>query len=70
MPTIFIENPVRAAMIVAGGPSELAHQMGLSRQLLYQWEERGKIPDKHLDEVSEITGLSKGQLTTKKAPLG
>jgi DNA-binding transcriptional regulator YdaS (Cro superfamily) len=47
------------ALVAAGGVSELARQLGLTRQAVSFWD---KIPIKHLRAVSKITGIHSRQL--------
>lgn len=45
---------VQRAAAAAGGPTKLAHRLGLSDDALWQWR---RIPVRHIKAVAEITGL-------------
>lgn len=47
------------ALVAAGGISELARQLGLTRQAVSFWD---KIPLKHLKTVSKMTGIAQQKL--------
>lgn len=48
-----------AAIQAASGVSALAQKLGISAQTVSEWKQ---IPERHLDAVSELTGLPKATL--------
>lgn len=56
--TLDLANPVEAAIVVVGGPSAFAREIGVSRMTVAKWRKRGRFPDHRIQAVAEITGLS------------
>ena len=66
------KNPVGYDLVIAtvgsiiekkwGAKSWLAHQIGVSRQLMDAFRRRGGFPEKYVPKICEVTGLEPDQV--------
>jgi DNA-binding transcriptional regulator YdaS (Cro superfamily) len=53
----------------AGGQSELARQLDIRQQSVYEWVLRGRVPAERVLEVERITGVSRHEIRPDLYPL-
>jgi hypothetical protein len=57
--TLEAANSVEAAILKAGGVTELARLMEVSRESIRLWRHAGEFPDERLESAIKATGLSR-----------
>lgn len=40
-----------------GKPEDLAHALGISRQAVYKWIQKGCIPAERIGDIRKVTGI-------------
>ena len=48
---------IKVAVQIVGGQEEMARALGVKQQAVSLWVLRGYAPEKHVDQISNITGV-------------
>jgi DNA-binding transcriptional regulator YdaS (Cro superfamily) len=56
------DTGIYKAVQKAGGPPHLASRIGVSRQAVYEWLQRGYVPAKRAIQIGEAFGIPREEL--------